>query len=180
MARVDNRGNLRGSLQNRVRPNELSTRGADDFYKLSKALKAAGQTELRKELHKAVRDAAKPLVPKVRQAAREKLPTTGGLNERIAKKPYRAQARTGVKTAGVRITGSKVDPRINDQGRVGHPVFGRKGKAKNGGKNFVVQTVPTAKGYFDETLSREGPAVREAVVRTMSDFTDRIVREAKG
>ncbi len=161
-------------------PNQLSARGADDFYRLSKALKAAGETGLRKDLHKAVRDAAKPLIPKVREAARRELPTRGGLNERLARKPYRAQARTGIKTAGVRITGSKVDPRINDAGRIGHPVFGRKGKAKNGGKNFVVQNFPEAKGYFDETLTREGPAVREAVVRTLADFTDRIVNQAKG
>jgi hypothetical protein len=179
MPPVDNRGNLRGSLQNRVGPNALSQRGASDFFKLSKALKAAGQKGLRDELHKSVTEAAKPLIPKVREAARRELPAAGGLNERIAKKPYRAQARTGIKTAGVRITGSKVDPRINNAGRIGHPVFGRKGKAKNGGRNFVVQTVPSAKGYFDETLSREGPAVREAVVAAMREFTDRIVREAR-
>lgn len=179
MPPVDNRGNLRGSLQNRVGPNALSQRGASDFLKLSRALKAAGETGLRNDLHNSVANAAKPLIPKVREAGRRELPTTGGLNERIARKPYRAQTRTGVKTAGVRITGSKVDPRINNAGRIGHPVFGRKGKAKNGGRNFVVQTVPAAKGYFDETLQREGPAVREAVVRTLADFTDRIVREAR-
>jgi hypothetical protein len=173
MARVDNRGNRRGSLQNQLGAvgRAQGIKGTDDFYKLSKALKVAGQTGLRKELHKAVRDAAKPLIPKIRQAARKKLPKGGELNERIAKKPYRAQARTGAKTAGVRITGTKVDPRIN-QGRVYHPVFGR--------KPGVVQQVPAAKGYFDETLSSEGPAVRDAVLQTLSDFTDRIVREARG
>ena len=145
-------------------------KGADDFLKLSKALKAAGQTELRKELHKAVRDAAKPLLPKVREAARRDLPKKGGLNERIAKKPYRAQARTGAQTAGVRIVGTKVDPRIN-QGRVAHPVFGRKGKPKNGGRNTVVQQVPQAKGYFDQTLEHAGPEVQAALLALMQQWT---------
>jgi hypothetical protein len=44
----------------------------------------------------------------------------------MAKKPYPVQTRTGAKTAGVRIVGTKVDPRINNLGRIQHPVFGRK------------------------------------------------------
>ncbi len=174
MARVDNRGNRRGSLQNQLGAVDRArgTKGTNDFLALSKALKAAGQTELRKELHKVVRDTAKPLIPKVREAARRSLPRQGGLNERIARKPYRAQARTGERTAGVRIVGTKVDPRINE-GRIFHPVFGRPGSG-------VVQQVPGARGYFDETLSREGPAVRDTILRTLSDFTDRIVNDARG
>src|SRR5438874_2724411 len=103
-----------------------SMRGAENFLKLSKALKAAGQTELRKELNKTMRDAAKPLIPKVQQAARDKLPKKNGLNERMARKSYRVQVRTGAQAAGVRIVGTKLDPRINNEGRIFHPVFGRK------------------------------------------------------
>ncbi len=173
MARIDNRGNLRGSLQNQggAIDRARGTKGANDFLALSKALKSAGQIELRKELHKVVRDTAKPLIPKVREAARRSLPRQGGLNERIARKSYRAQARTGERTAGVRIVGTKVDPRINE-GRIFHPVFGRRLPIKP-------QIVPAARGYFDETLSREGPAVRDDILRTLSDFTDRIVNEAR-
>lgn len=171
MPRVDNRGNLRGSLQNTTGgPSALSVRGTNDFLALSQALKRAGETQLRKELHKAVQAAAKPLIPKVREAAEANLPKQGGLNRRIAKKPYRVQARTGANTAGVRIVGTKVDPRINAQGRVAHPVFGRR-------NSTVVQSVPEARGYFDETLSKGAVPTREAVVRALSDFADRIVRE---
>lgn len=142
-------------------------KGADDFLALSKALKAAGKTELRKELNKQMREAAKPLIPKVREAARSSLPKKGGLNERVARKSYRAQVRTGEKTAGVRIVGAKVDPRINE-GRVYHPVFGR--------KPGVVQNVPEATGYFDKTLNDGGPAIREDLLRAFNNFTERIVR----
>src|SRR5438874_1699427 len=141
MARVDNRGNLRGSTTD----GGVRVQGADDFYKLSKALKAAGQAELRKELNKSMRDAAKPLLPKVRAAAAASLPRKNGLNQRIAKKPFRVQTRTGASTAGVRIVGTNVDPRI-DEGRLYHPVFGR--------TPGVVQRVTP--GYFSETLSKEG------------------------
>lgn len=179
MPRIDNRGNFRGSLQNTAGAvtRARTVKGTNDFLALSKALKEAGRTELRKELHKAMRDTAKPLIPEVRDAAREKLPHGGGLNRRIAKKSYRSQVRTGARTAGVRIVGSKVDPRINE-GRVWHPVFGREGKPANGGRNSVVQDVPEAKGYFSETLEKSGPEVRDALLQTLTDFTDRIVREA--
>lgn len=154
-----------------------SIKGADDFLKLSKALKAAGQTEFRKELHKGMRNAARPLIPEIRDAARQKLPHRGGLNERIAKKPYQAQVRTGSSTAGVRIVGSKVEPRINAQGRVAHPVFGRTGKPKKpGGRNTVVQQVPAARGYFDRTLQEKGPQIRVAVAGALNDFAQRLAR----
>lgn len=180
MARVDNRGNLRGSLQNagglqRAR----STKGTSDFLALSKALKEAGDTELRKELHKAMRDAAKPLIPKVREAARQSFPSRGGLNERMAKKPIRSAVRTGAKTAGVRIQGTKVDPRINNEGRIVHPVFGRTGKAANGGKNAVVQKIPDAQGYFDKTISDDAPAIRDDVLNALGNFINRFVAERR-
>jgi hypothetical protein len=145
-----------------------SIKGSDDFLKLSKRLKAAGETELRKELNKVMRDTAKPLIPKVREAARRDLPTHGGLNERIARKPYRVQVRTGAKTAGVRIVGTKVDPRIN-QGRVFHPVFGRPGSG-------VVQQIPTADGYFDDTLRESAPQIRADIIKALGDFTKKITR----
>lgn len=146
-----------------------SIKGAEDLLRLSKALKAAGQSELRKELHKTMRDAAKPIIPEIREAARKQLPSTGGLNERIARKPYRAQVRTGVKTAGVRITGTKVDSRIN-QGRVAHPVFGRPGST-------VVQQVPSADGYFDDTIRERGPEIRDELRAAFQDFLNRLARK---
>lgn len=143
-----------------------SSRGADAFLELSKRMKAAGQGQLRKELHKAVRDAAKPLLPKVREAARQEFPQRGGLAERVARKPYRTQARTGTTTAGVRITAAKMDPRL-DQGRVVHPVFGRPGSK-------VVQQIPGARGYFTETLKNEAPSIQGDIVRVLEDFTRRL------
>lgn len=146
----------------------VQARGARDFLAVSKSLKAAGQGELRKELNKTLRDAAKPLIPKVRESARQRGPKQGGLNEWLARKPVRAQVRTGAQTAGVRIVGTKVDPRINDQGRIQHPVFGSKKR--------VVQQVPGLQGYFDRPLSESGPAVSRQVVSAMDGFVRKIVR----
>jgi hypothetical protein len=115
---------------------------------------------LRNELNKVMRNAAKPLIPKVREAARASLPKGGGLNERIAKKPLRAQTRTGNATAGVRIVGTKVDPRINDQGRVFHPVFGT--------SRASCRRAEQAKGYFDDTLAAEGPGITADLVSALN------------
>lgn len=156
------------SVSGRTSGGSDSVRGADDFLAVSKRLKQLGETGLRKELHRAMGQAAKPLIPKVKEAARRDLPKAGGLNERIARKPYRAQTRTGAKTAGVRIVGTKVDPRIN-QGRIAHPVFGRP-------SSTVVQQVPEARGYFDETLAKEGPAVRDELLAVIRDYTIRTLR----
>lgn len=153
-----------------------SIKGADDFLKLSKKLKEAGDKGLRNEFHAAMRQAAKPLIPKVRAAALRDLPKQGGLNERVAKKKYTAQTRTGAKTAGVRITGSKVDPRINE-GRVWHPVFGRKGKPKKeGGKNSVIQNIPSADGYFDDTIRDSAKEIREDMRAVLAAWTERLAR----
>lgn len=154
-------GHISGSDSTRIE-------GAEAFLALSKRLKAAGETELRKELHRAMSSAAKPVIPKIKEAARRNLPKQGGLNERIAKKPYRAQTRTGAQTAGVRIVGSKVDPRINE-GRVWHPVFGDR-------KPGAIQQVPSAKGYFDETVEGEAPQIRDDVVEVLEDFAKRLIK----
>lgn len=148
----------------------IRVEGADAFYRLSKRLKEVGGTgkgSLRNEMNKALKAAVKPVVPKVKEAARSKLPKSGGLNERIAKRTPKVVTATGVKTAGIRIQDKSTDPRIN-QGRVYHPVFGR--------TPGVVQQVPEARGYFDETIEREAPAVRDDVVDILVDFARQIAR----
>lgn len=172
MPRIDNRGNLRGSARS-AGGSQVASNAAQEFLRVSRILKNAGEADLRKQFHKTVRDAAKPLIPKVRESARAKGPKKNRLNERLAKNPYRVQTRTGVSTAGVRIVGTKVDPRINAQGRIAHPVFGRPGST-------VVQFDPQLKGYFDEPLQAAGPEVQKAVVDAMTDFTRSILRGEAG
>lgn len=145
----------------------------EDFYRLSKALKAAGRTDLRKDLNKALRAAGKPLIGKTRAAARDRLPQGGGLAAGVAKAPQRVQVRTGEKTAGVRIVvaNNKSAARAANRGQVRHPVFGT--------DKWVTQALPRAEGWFDDTLAREapriaGPAIEEAI----DAMVQRVIREA--
>jgi hypothetical protein len=146
--------------------------GARAFFELSKRLKQVGGTgkgSLRSEMLKGVKRAAKPLPNAVKKRAGEVFPEHGGLNKIMAKRTPKVVTRTGAKTAGVRIQDPKTDPRMNRQGRIYHPVFGRPGSA-------VVQVTTKVQGYFDETLRDQAPEVREAIVDVMTEYAKHIGR----
>lgn len=146
--------------------------GAEQFLRASKALKAAGELGLRKELHKAMRVAVKPLTPLTRAAAMEQLPKRGGMNVRVAKAKQTPQARTGARTAGVRLTVGKSGSgaRGANVGVVRHPVFGD-------AKKWVDQPVPNATGWFDETCRQHAPTlVLPALEVALHDLAYEIAR----
>jgi len=146
--------------------------GAQAFYELSKRLKQVGGTgkgSLRSEMTKALKQAAKPMPKAVKDAAREQFPKRGGLNNVVAKRTPKVVTRTGATTAGVRIQEPKSDPRMNSQGRIYHPLFGRKG-------SDVVQIAPGVKGYFDEATEGKSPEIRAEVTAVMVEFAQRLIR----
>lgn len=148
---------------------DITIKGAEDFYRLSKALKGAGRGDLRKELNKALRDATKPLIADTRSAT-SRLPQSGGLADIIRKTPQTVKVATG-KNPGVRITvgGKGGAARTTEQGFVRHPVYGRGG--------FVRQSVPS--GWFSEPLNEGADVVRPRLIDAIDAMADRIVREAK-
>lgn len=150
---------------------DFSVRGADDFYRLSKALKHAGETELRKELNKGMQRAAKPIVPKTRAEALRRLPRRGGLAAQVAKEPQRVQVRTGAETAGVRIVVGRKrgGARAANQGRIRHRVFGQ--------DVWVEQRVQP--GWFDDPARDAAPEIRRDLSRAVDDMAARVVREAR-
>lgn len=147
---------------------DFEVRGADQFLKLSKALKHAGRTGLRKELNAGMRRAARPLIRKTRDEARRRLPSAGGLAAQVAKEPQRIQVRTG-RTPGVRVVVGKKQggARAANKGVIRHPVFGNR-------EVWVDQKV--APGWFDDPLRSSAPAIRRDVERAMQDVIDQIVR----
>lgn len=151
---------------------DFEARGADQFLALSKALKEAGRTDLRKALNKGMRDGAKPLIPKARAEALATLPQRGGLAKLVAKEPARVQTRTG-RDPGVRIVVGKKrgGARSANRGVIRHPVFGNR-------ERWVSQPVPS--GWFDDTMRKHGPDVRPALERAIDDMARRIVRDVGG
>ena len=160
--------------------------GAKVFYEMSAKLKRMGDDgkALRKQLHKEVRVAAKPLVPKVAASARSRFPSRGGLDKHMGRRSrYRPVVKTGAATAGVSIRANKTDPRTDSQGRIAHPVPQRGGEAMRDAKGrrvMVVQRFPEAVGYFREPLEGAAPGVRAHLVLTLQRWADRFARGSGG
>jgi hypothetical protein len=149
---------------------DFEVHGADQFLKLSKALKNAGRTELRKELHKGIRQAARPLIPAARAEALRRLPKSGGLAAQVAKEPARVQQRTG-SDPGVRIVigRNRGGARAANRGVIRHPVFGNR-------EVWVDQRVQP--GWFDDSMKASAPEIRRGIERAMDAVIDEIVRNA--
>jgi hypothetical protein len=154
--------------------------GARAFYEMSAKLKRAAQGELRKQLHKEVREAAKPLLPAVRRQAAARFPSRGGLNRHMAKgSRYRTVAKTGLSTAGVSIRANKTDPRADTRGRIAHPVPARNGEPmrdEKGRRVMAVQNFPNAVGFFSETIEERAPTVRRELLDTLERWADEFLR----
>jgi hypothetical protein len=147
---------------------DVRVEGADAFLALSRRLKEVDK-DLRKSLHKRLRESAKTLTPKTRQAARSQLPSRGGFAALVARTPQRVQVRTGAKTAGVRIVIGKKGSgaRAADSGTIRHPVFGDRSR-------FVSQQVEP--GWFSQTAQDNAPEVREDVVKVLRDVAEELAR----
>jgi hypothetical protein len=68
----------------------------------------------------------------------------------------------------VRIVGTKLDPRINNEGRIFHPVFGR--------KPGVVQTRAGRSATSTRRWPTAGPAVRDDLAKALDDFAGTLIK----
>lgn len=150
---------------------DFEVTGADTFLRLSRALKDAGRTQMRKDLSKGLRTAAKPLVAETRAEALRRLPQRGGLARQVAKEPQRIQVRTGARTAGARLVvgNRRGGARAANRGVIRHPVFGNR-------KVWVNQRVRP--GWFDDPAAASAPRIRRELERTIDEIAGRVVRDA--
>jgi hypothetical protein len=150
--------------------------GADKLQRLSKELKAAGDPGkgLRKELLKEIRDAGKPTVQKVRQAA-QALPGESDkeLRQAIAS-GVAVRTKLSGKNAGIHIIvrrarlpqGKERVPRLMNRGKWRHPVFGR---------DVWVDQV-SEPGWFDEAVRGDANRFRKAVLQAIANTNNKIKR----
>lgn len=150
---------------------DFEIRGADEFLKLSKALKSAGRTGMRKELNKRIRAAAKPAIKNVKDAARAGLPQAGGAGAFIAGKKFRVATKTG-RDPGVSVVMAKQDPRLDTEGRLAHPVFGR--QTADGRRVYAVTRVRP--GVMSSGFQDAAPEIRKDVEAAIESVVDDIVR----
>jgi hypothetical protein len=136
---------------------------------VSVRLKEQGAGALKLELTRALKAAAKPLIPDVQTAARDQLPRGGGLNERVANQKVTVSVRTGATNAGVRLTTKDHDTKATNAGYVRHPVFGHMDRWKT-------QQIPDAAGWWSGTLAAKGPEVTPAIIAVLDEVTAAIQR----
>lgn len=158
---------------------DFEVRGVDDFLRLSKALKQAGDKELRKALHKGMQQATKPLQTKAARELSAALP--GPLKARGAAVKQVAKVKTGRDpgvTVGVqygrrgRGLGASNARMVNRTGQVRHPVFGNRERWAN--------TRVGGQGWFDRTYERGASEIRGELEQVMEDVAEQVVRRAKG
>lgn len=152
---------------------DFQVRGADQFDRVARAMRAAGQGDLLKEMTQALKRAVKPVTPASRARARQILPQRNGLADRIARAPQRTTARAGNTSTTVRVTvaGKKSGAATADAGTIRHPVFGRPG-------SFVTQRVRP--GWFTDTVEAEREGMQANVVEVLNDYTQRLARQLDG
>lgn len=150
---------------------DVEVRGADAFYKVSKRLKAAGNGELRKELNRGIRQVARPLAVRGREAVAAQTPNAGGLARAVLRQPVGVKTQTGLQTAGVRLTAGRKGGVLRglEKGAFRHPVFGRPGA-------WVTQQVPGAQGAWGESIEGDKRLVQAAIADVMEDVLRRLGR----
>lgn len=157
----------------------FEVRGTDQFLRLSKALKQAGHTDLRKRLHKGLRDAVKQVMPEAEQRLAEQLPYLKrgkSVNQVVQVKTGNDPGVTvGVRFGSRRSTNARL---ANTKGVFRHPVFADGEKTRKEWA-WVNQSVPGAKGWFDKTYMEAAPDIRLQIEAVMGDVLDEIVREAE-
>lgn len=156
---------------------DIKVQGADDFLRLSKALKAAGEKELRKGLHKGLRQAVAKHKPTVAEGLAAALPS--GLSGRGANVKQAIQVKTGKNpgvTVGIRYgkagrgLGAANAKLVNASGAIRHPAFSR--------SRWVTQSVGGS-GWFDEGWRKAAPELREELVAVLEDIANQVVRKVR-
>lgn len=152
---------------------DIVIKGADDFARLARDLRAIDDKELRREFYAGINRATKPLKADAKASARRDLPKRGGLNEFVAKTSLTTRSRGG-QNPGVRIVarkskkgGRKSDVDAIDRGRLRHPVFGNR-------RVWVEQRVRP--GWFTEPMEAGAGPVRRELLGVLDDVKRKVAK----
>jgi hypothetical protein len=148
---------------------------AAELEALAFRLRRAGDTELLREVTKAMRDAVVPVQDEIRAGLRPDLPdryaATLDADLRLG-----VNVRTNERDPGVSVTGTARTKarklRNLDEGRLTHPVYGNREK-------WETQAEPSVQpGWFSGAAEAGGPRVRAAIERALADVADKAVKGA--
>jgi hypothetical protein len=156
--------------------------GAAAFRILATHLRAAGEEELRRELDKAINDAAKPLEREIRLGLRPHMPNQYAdelnvdLRLSVTKRTGRdpgvtlwAQAAPFAGSISPRARHSKTGRKLKrlDAGELTHPLWGNR-------EHWYTQRITP--GFFTGPAEASAPRVRQAILDAMNRVADRAFR----
>ena len=151
---------------------DLRVTGAEDFRAVARAVKQAGDKDLRRELYRGINRTVKPLTQDVKDQMPRFLPDryAGELAKSLrVKTRTRAGANPAVFLTATAKTkkGKPRDLRSLNRGRLRHPLFGNR-------REWFDQSV--RKDWWTHPLLQGAPRVREELVEVLRDIARRIAR----
>lgn len=158
---------------------DVRVSGADELERIARKLKETGNKDLRKELHRGLARAAKPMRAAGRRAALDELPARGGLAKKIAASRYSTKTRSTGKKVGVRVTakgpknagGGEIDIRSLNRGRLRHPVYARGDDRKKW--TWVDQAVPP--GWWEDAMQiAADEVVRDEMLAVLAEISRKL------
>lgn len=153
---------------------DFAIEGAGQLADLGKALKAAGDKDLRRETLRTLRERAKPMGERAKRYAVVALPHRGGLGNYVARTRVTVRTRLSGRDVGVRIAGVRrkdggtVDLDAMDRGQLRHKTFGH--------KPWVEQSIHP--GWWSIPMAAEAPATQVALSDAVQELLARAVAQA--
>lgn len=143
------------------------TDGAEQFAALSRQLKDAGETGLRRNLYKALREAAKPITQQVTDVSHLRRYFPARYAETVASDLKVTTVQSGsIRTPGVRIsaTGRVKKRKVlqMNEGQLHHPLFGDR-------EHWYLQLRGVREGFFTDPCEASGPDVREKILDAIDE-----------
>jgi hypothetical protein len=157
--------------------------GAQAFQALAERLKENGETGLRRQLSKAVSDAAQPVAKQIGSPFHlDRYMPSGYVPVLAADLQVTTHTRAGGTSPGVTIfaraptaAGGGRKIRQRNAGVITHPVFADVLLPRRQWR-WEVQTKGMHPGFFDDPAGRAAPQVREALLQAMHDVAGEITR----
>lgn len=154
----------------------MITADAAQMKAVSRAVREAGDKELKKALTKGTGAAVEPAKEAVKASARAELPHRGGLAESIASSKFRVQRLTGA-APGIRLImrrpkehgGGISDLRRMNAGSLRHPVYGR--------RKWVLQKIPS--GWFTRPLEALKPQISRDVAAAVAEVGKQLADKSR-
>ena len=139
----------------------LDIKGGDDFARVAKQLREAGDKGLARELNKAVREAMKPARQEMERSL-DHVAHRGGFGPKMRRE---VKFRIVKRANGLRLTTShRYQLKLIDQGKIRHPLFGDRG-------NWFTTTI--APGVLSKPFEDNADQARQKII----EATDRVAKQ---